>query len=338
MPTREFAHAFDQGTYNTEESQRYYRDAQVSYDQNQYEEHKRPVKLFDPGKIVYHVDLCFSLPRRGCPQGPVEVNINQNDLIRTWQQNSSMNLLRSDLSRVVPTSIKIVGTTFPAQSPYALQLFDAKGVPLFDTHGANYSSGNECDCYGFPLFMDDKTIFRSNGVVDDHVREYANISIKDIKNDCLLLKYPSGLEYALVPKVNGMYFAWVLEVKERGSDSIMTNPAYQDANHPEYFRLYKKDFDRCISYYEKALEQIKFVDFTRMKARLVPRDHHILSQDPTDLRQETVILEVTARAGDVSDETISHRCSKIRMNANHAGKKTLSRLTFGELTKYGPCQ
>ena len=337
LPSAQFTAAFQDGTYDTRHAEEYatsdcYEGARESND------HMRPVKAFEPGKIVYHVDLCFTLPRHCCADAPVDVNIHQNDLIRTWQHNGASHLLQSDLSRVVPTSIKIVGTTLPSQAPYALQLYDANGMSLFETHGANYSSGAECDCYGFPLFMDDKTIFRSNGVVDDHVRNYANVSIKDIKKDCLSLEYPGGLQYALVPKDKGWYFAWVLEVKERGTDSIMTNPAYQDANHPSYIRLYKKDFDRCITYYENALERIKFANLTKMKARLMPRDHYVSGHDPADVRQETVVLEVTARAADVEAQVAETRMAGMRITGGHAGKSKqhTSRMSYGQLQqKFG---
>ena len=278
------------------------------------------------------MDLCFDVPRHCCSRDPVEVVVSEADLVKGWQKNGNKALLAADLSRVVPTSVKIVGSTLPPQSPYALQLHDANGIPLYETHVAHYSSGSERDCYGFPLYMDDKTMFRNNGIIDDHVRDYANISVETIKDGCLSLQYPNGgHEFALVPKDKAMYFVWVLEVKNGGKDNILENIAYQDPNHPEYIRLFKRDFDRCIDYYKNALSHIHFCNMSKMKARLVPRDHYVPGSEQT--RRETIVLEVTGRATELNADAVNSRMSGMKVSAANAGRASAKQMDLGRLTE-----
>jgi hypothetical protein len=328
LPSQQFCDDYREGRYRNQTAHSY-----SGHDQQRLGPDGRPpAEPFDPTKISFNVNLSFDVPRHCCAHGPVNVTVAQNDLMTGWRKNGNKTMLTADLSRVIPTSVKIVGSTLAPQSPYALQLTDAQGMALYETHVANHSNGEERTCVGFPLFMDDKTMFRNNGVIDDNVRNYANLSWEDIKKDSFSLSYPNnGPSYVLIPKKRAFYFVWVLEVVEQGKDNILENPAYQDPGHPEYIRLFNDDYEHCMAYYKNVLSNIHFTNLTKMKATLVPLDNYH-DGPPLEHKRETIVLEITGRAPELSADAASARLHGMRQSAATCGSGRRAQLDLGSLT------
>ena len=95
--------------------------------------------------------------------------------------------------------------------------------------------------------------------------------------------------------------------------------------------MFKRDFDRCIDYYKNALSHIHFCNLSKMKARLVPRDHYVPGSD--QMRRETIVLEVTGRATELGADAINSRMSGMKLTAGSAGRTAAKQMDLGRLTE-----
>lgn len=329
MPSREFQNAWSTGRYKHSEARRYAEepcaeeDAVMQYsapvEQPSYEVVRAPAEPYDPDTLSFSYITEFNFNGQ---VKPLDVVIREQDLVALWARNSMSKHLKYDLKRVVPLSIQIVGSTMKQPAPFSVQVFDASGLPLFDTHGANTSCGEtNCD-YGWPLYVDDKNVYRSAGKIPKHYRDYANLKIEDIKSDVLKMEYPNGPVYMMIPRRNGFYYAWVLEVLGNSQDDILNNPAYQDPGHSDYIRLSAQDFHKCIKHYEDALSKIKFHNMEKITVRLIPHCSRIKDED-----LHSLVLNFTIRAGEAAPELVKQRVTMIKApvvggHGHHHGSKS----------------
>lgn len=327
MPTREFQAAWINGTYEHRDAQMYAHQDEMEYVQGpratggemmQFSpqlprlETRAPGDPYDPDTLTFSYITEYNLNGKSAIAKPQDVIIRDSDLTALWARNNMTKHLKYDLRRVIPLNISIGGTTLDDRAPYSIQVFDANDNHLYDSHGANSSGGETTNEYGWPLYISDKTIYRSQGKIPEHYRDYANVKIEDIKKDVAYLEYPNnGPTYVLVPRKIGYYYSWVLEVRGNGQDDILNNPAYQDAYHKDYIKLTPADFQRCIKHYEEALASIKFHNMERIRVRLIPHDHN----DPSDetRKRHSIMLHFSIRAPQASPEVIKQRMTLMKM-------------------------
>ena len=274
LPDNRFMGDYIDGTYDSE-------TAYVAPPEASSNDFIAPEKQWNAEKKTFSFNFAFNVGTGG----PVEVNVHERDLMELFRENASFDpsMADVDLTKTVVTQTSILGSTLKKNANYALKLYDAQGRPMYTKHGFKTSDDAVWRKYGVPLYATKKTLMQADDGLDRDLKLYGALTMDDITANTVPLSYPGTLSeppsnYMFVPKEpNGLFFVWALEQqnKELKHGTLMNNPAFQDPNKAEYFRLPATMYEAVVNaYQEKLNNDVKFYDLTNIKAVLTPLSTH----------------------------------------------------------------
>jgi len=235
-------------------------------------------KRWNASKKEFTFNFAFNVNNGGEPS---EVMVNEQDLKELFVENASIDpdMVSRDLKKAVVIETKVTGSTLSKNANYALKLFDARGRPMFETHGFKSSEDGVWRKFGVPLYTSSKVLMSASDHIDRDLTLYGAMSMDDLTSNTAPLSYPGvngerDTNFMFVPKEpNGAYFIWALEYENQAvaKGSLMGDPQFSDPQRTDYFRLPTFMYDSVVNAYAKKLTQdVKFYDLSKIQAVLTP--------------------------------------------------------------------
>ena len=318
MPDGRFMTAYSRGKYAYAQASTYYptggnQDASASAMDAEHGEYVRPQMLGPSNKswdLTRH-KFSFNVMFDTTSKGPIDVVIQEQDLREIFRENAAFDpdLCNKSLQKAVVVKTEIVGTTLAPNAKYGLKLYDGSSPPkpMFRMHGYKNSRDNVFRQKGFPMYGKSMILMSSPEKIDRDLSLYGGITLEDITRNTVELKYPAcngqpEQSMMLVPKENGAYFVWALEVVNSEVQNLLTDPVFQDPNNIDYIRLPRQLYDNVVKAYStKISEDVNFYDLRTVRATLT----HLGSDDSAPHRSgytangeapvfENILIEMTA--------------------------------------------
>jgi len=214
--------------------------------------------------------------------GASEVNLRWSDIVRATQEAGlAAKLSGYDPSKVVPISVRVLGTSLgPLENHCTMEMYDAKGKPLFTQWLNKHNSSDSHHNTGFPLFMlnrgRDRILIQPPELTPAH-SQYWHASLDHLDQGTSDFVNPAtGERFKIVRRDSrsAAMLDYALSVRNRvvSNPRLLLNNQYVLNDSPELLRIPHKMFTDVRNAYAAKLADVnsQSYDFTNMKIHLKP--------------------------------------------------------------------